>query len=185
MRHCIKIITIALLIVVPTLTSAQKSYKFGHLSSEDILKSLPDMDSVQIKMQKYYKELQEGLEIMQVELNKKLDEYNKGKDAFVDLVRQSKEKELQTMQQNIQEFQDNATPKMQQRQGDLMQPVREKVKKAISDVGKEQGLIYIFDIANGSVAYFSTDSQDVTELVKQKLNIKGTKPAAATTAPKK
>jgi len=183
MRHCTKTIIIALLIAIPTLTFAQKSYKFGHLNSEEILKSLPDMDSVQTKMQKYVKDLQDGLETMQVEYNKKLEEYVKGKETMVDLVKQGKEKELQTMQQNIQEYQENAQQKMQQRQVELMQPVRDKVKKAISDIGKEQGFTYIFDTVTGSLAYFSSESQDVTELVKQKLNVKSTKPAVA--APKK
>lgn len=178
MKHWIKIIIISLLITTPSLTFGQKAYKFGHLNSSEILKGLPEMDTLQTKMQKYIKDLNDGLETMQVEYNKKLDDYVKARETMVDLVKQSKEKELQTMQQNIQEYQETANQKMQQKQAELMQPVQEKVKKAISDVGKEQGFIYIFDLATGSVAYFSADSQDVTDLVKQKLSAKAVKPAA-------
>jgi outer membrane protein len=180
MRNSIKIVIIALLITVPTLSFAQKNLKFGHLNSEEIMKGLPEMDSVQNKMQKYIKDLQDGLELMNVEYNKKLDDYQKTKEGLVDLVKQNKEKELVTMQQNIQQYQENAQTNMRQKQAELMQPVQEKVKKAISDVGKEGGYTYIFDISPNAtvVLYFSSDSQDVTDLVRQKLNVgKVAKPA--------
>jgi outer membrane protein len=176
MKNSLKVIIVALLIAIPSTTFAQKVYKFGHLNSEEILKAMPDMDSVQIKMQKYVKDLQDGLEIMQVEYNKKLEEYVKAKETMIDLVKQSKEKELTTMQENIQQYRETAQQNMQQRQTDLMQPIREKVKKAITDIGKENGFTYIFDMVTGSVAYFSADSQDVTDLVKQKLGITKTIP---------
>lgn len=179
MRNWNKIIIIALLIAIPTFTYAQKAYKFGHLNSEEIYKALPDMDSVNVKMQKYVKDLQDGLEIMQVEYNKKLEEYMKGRETMVDLVKQSKEKELQTKQQDIQDYQENAQNRMKQYQIELMQPITEKIKKVIADIGKEQGFTYIFDTVTGSLAFFSADSQDVTDLVKQKLNAKpAAKPAA-------
>ena len=54
-----------------------------------------------------------------------------------------------------------------------MQPISEKIKKAISDVGKENGFIYIFEMAAGtSILYNSAESIDVTPLVKGKLGIK-------------
>ncbi len=82
------------------------------------------------------------------------------------------------MQQNIQQFQETAQQGMQQKQAELMQPILDKIQKAISEVGKEGGFTYIFDLATQSVAYYSADSQDVTDLVKQKLNI--TKSAGST-----
>jgi outer membrane protein len=185
MRHSFKIIIVAILIMLPSLSQAQKVYKFGHLNSDEILKTLPDMDSVQVKMQKYVKELQDQLETMQVEYNKKLEEYVKSKDQLNDLIKQSKEKELTTMQQNIQQFQETAQQGMQQKQVELMQPIREKVKKAIADYGKENGFTYIFDMVTGSIAYFSSDSQDITDPVKAKLSPKGNVGAAKPAVPAK
>lgn len=179
MRNIFKAIIVSLIIaIVPTLCQAQKAYKFGHISSQDIAKGLPDMDSVQVKYNKFLKELEGNLESMQVEYNNKLQKYMEEKEKLSDLIKKTKEEELSQMQQRIQQFQESARPELEQKNQELMQPIVEKIKKAISEVGKENGFTYIFDINQNTVVYFSEDSQDVTALVKQKLGITKTTPAA-------
>jgi outer membrane protein len=172
MKNIFKVIIISLFIASPALVSAQKVYKFGHINSQEVAKGLPDMDSVQVKYQKYYKELGDQLEAMQVEYNNKLQKYLDEKDKLTDLIRKTKEEELNQFQQRIQQFQENARTELETKNAELMQPVIDKIKKAISEVGKENAFTYIFDIAQNTVVYFSADSQDVTALVKQKLGIK-------------
>jgi outer membrane protein len=62
---------------------------------------------------------------------------------------------------------------LQEKQAELFQPIMAKVDKAIKDVGKENGFIYIFDIAKGSLLYFDeTKSTNVMALTKAKLGLK-------------
>ena len=174
MRNSIKIVIAALLIVLPTLVSAQKSYKFGHISSEDILTTIPDRDSAMTTLQKYGKELENQLEEMQVELNNKVEKLRQDEAAgkLSDLVKKTRYDEVTNMQQRIQQFQEGAQQEYQTKQMQLMQPIIEKIKKAITEVGKENGFIYIFDTSTNAIPYVSSESQDVTNLVKQKLGIK-------------
>jgi len=175
MKNRFKITIVALLLVVPALSFSQKAFKFGHVNKQDIIQVLPDRDSAILKLQKFEKELQGNLETMNAEYQTKLQKYLEDQKAGMDpLIKQSREKELSTMQQNIQQFQENAQQLYQQKQTELMQPILEKIQKAINDVGKEGSFTYIFDLAAQSVAFYSSDSQDVSDLVKQKLNIKGT-----------
>ena len=60
---------------------------------------------------------------------------------------------------------------LQQKQGELLQPVFDKAEKAIEEVAKEQGLMYVFDIGTKVVLYKSAQSVDVLPLVKTKLGI--------------
>jgi outer membrane protein len=78
------------------------------------------------------------------------------------------------MNKRIQEFQNNAQQQLQEKQGELFQPIMAKVDKAIKDVGKEGGFIYILSIGQGtSLLYFDdTKSTNVTPLAKAKLGIK-------------
>lgn len=177
MKKCFKVLVATLLLAMPTMTFAQKAYKFGHINSQEVTKGMPDMDTVQVKYQQYYKELGDQLEAMQVEYNNKLQKYLDEKEKMTDLIKKTKEDELNQFQQRIQQFQENARTDLEQKNQELMQPVIDKIKKAINDVGKENGFTYIFDIAQNTVVYFSADSQDVTLLVKQKLGIKNTPPA--------
>ena len=71
-----------------------------------------------------------------------------------DIVKQTKEQELVDMQKRIQEFQKNAQTQLQEKQAEVFQPIYAKVDKAIKDVGKENGFLYIFDIAQRSSSLF-------------------------------
>ncbi len=62
---------------------------------------------------------------------------------------------------------------LQEKQVELFQPIYAKVDKAIKDVGKENGFLYVFDIAKGSLLYFDeTKSTNVMALAKAKLGLK-------------
>lgn len=184
MKNRYKAIIVALLMVIPALSFAQKAPKFGHVNKQEIIQVLPDRDSAIVKLQKFQKDLETSLQTMNDEYQSKLQKFQDDQKGMDPLILQSKQKELINMQQNIQQFTENAQQLYQQKQGELMQPILEKIQKAINEVGKEGGFTYIFDLAAQSIAYYSSESQDVTDLVKQKLNIKAAsaaKPAATGT----
>jgi outer membrane protein len=77
------------------------------------------------------------------------------------------------MNKRITEFQTNAQTTLQEQQTALFQPIMNKADKAIKDVGKEGGFIYVFDVARGQLLYFDeVKSTNVTALVKTKLGLK-------------
>ena len=172
MRNFSKALIITIISVFPLLSFAQKAYKFGHFNSQEIIQAMPERDSAQVKLQKHQKALEDQLEVMQVEYNNKLQKYTEEKDKLTDLIRKDKEQELAQYQQRIQQFQENASQELRQKQEELMQPIAEKIKKAITEVGKDNGFTYIFDLATNTIQYFSSDSQDVTAILKTKLGIK-------------
>jgi outer membrane protein len=150
-----------------------QNLKFGHINSDDLIKSMPEYDSATVKLEKTRKELVNALDIMQVELKNKADAYNKEAKNLTDLVKQTKEQELQDMQTRIQEFQTNAQTQLQDQQVALFQPIYNKADKAIKDIGKEGGYIYIFDVKPGQVLYFDeTKSTNIIAQVKTKLGLK-------------
>lgn len=148
--------------------------KFGHINKDELIQSLPDFDSAKVQLEKYQKELVNYLELMQVELNNKSDQYQKTEKTLTDLVKQTKQQELIDMNRKIQEYQANAQENYQNKQVELFQPVVAKVDKAIETVGKENGFTYIFIIGQGSpLAYFDeTKSTNVMPLAKAKLGLK-------------
>ncbi|MFV0397737.1 MAG: OmpH family outer membrane protein, partial [Bacteroidales bacterium] len=54
---------------------------------------------------------------------------------------------------------------------ELQAPIAEKMRKAIQEVGEENGLIYIYDASNPAFLYISSKSIDVMSMVKKKLGI--------------
>lgn len=173
MKQGFKLLIIALIATLPTLSFAQKAPKFGHINQQEVFQLMPERDSADITMQKFQKELQDNYETMSVELNTKYQKFVTEEKTLTDLVKKSRSEEIQQMQERIAQYRDNAQQEIQKKQMELMQPISDKIKKAITEVGKENGFIYIFELGPGSpVLYNSAESIDVTSLVKGKLGIK-------------
>ena len=150
-----------------------QNFKFGHINSDELIQSMPEYDSATVKLEKFRKELVNALDLMSVEFNTKNEAYQKESKNLSDIVKQTKEQELMDMQKRIQDFQTNAQQQLQNKQTEVFQPIYAKVDKAIKDVGKENGFLYVFDVAKGALLYFDeAKSTNVLALVKTKLGLK-------------
>jgi len=170
MKNSLRLLVITLLLFSGTTVNAQ-NFKFGHINSQELLSLMPERDSAQAKIQQYAKDLEGELEIMNVEYNNKLNDYIEKQDVLTPLVKQTKEQELAEFQKRIQDFQANAQQDLQQQEAQMIQPIIQKAEKAIKDVAKENGFTYIFDLARGSVIYFSEQSEDILPRVLEKLGL--------------
>ncbi|MCK4700395.1 MAG: OmpH family outer membrane protein [Bacteroidales bacterium] len=170
MKNLLKLLVITLFLFSGTAVNAQ-NFKFGHVNSQELLSLMPERDSAQAKIQQYAKDLEGELEIMNVEYNNKLNDYIEKQDVLTPLVKKTKEQELNEFQNRIQDFSANAQQELQQQEAQLIQPIIQKAEKAINDVGKENGYIYIFDLSRGTIIYFSEQSEDVLPLVLKKLGL--------------
>ena len=150
---------------------AQKNIKLGHINSNDLMQIMPGRDSAQAALQKEVEALQAELETMNKEFETKYNDYLAKRDQLSELIRKTKESDLQNMRARIEESQSNAQKLLEERQEALLKPIVDRAKKAIEEVGKENGYTYIFDSGIGTVLY-SQDSDDIMPLVKKKLGLK-------------
>ena len=144
---------------------AQKTVKLGHINSSDLMQIMPGKDSAQAAFEAEVKILEGELKAMQDELEKKLNDYQERKSQMTELIRTTKEQELNDLNQRITIYQQNAQKKLQEKEAELLQPIIDRAKQAISDVAKENGYTYIFDTSAGAVLY-QQDSDDILNLVK-------------------
>jgi outer membrane protein len=175
MRRFIGIAVLMIVFALVGQSATAQSFKFGHINSDELIQSMPEYDSATVKLEKFRKELVNALELMQVEWNNKSDSYQKESKNLSDIVKQTKEQELMDIQKRIQDFQTNAQQQLQNKQAELFQPIVGKVDKAIKDVGKENGFLYVFDISasKATLLYFDeAKSINVMPLVKTKLGLK-------------
>jgi outer membrane protein len=169
MRHFLSAITFSLLLFVGTSASAQ-TLKFGHIDFQALIQSMPEFDAAQKNLAKMQTDLESQLGIMQKEYQTKGQEYVAlvKQPNVTDAIRQAKEADIQSLQERITTFQQSASDNLQKENGKQMQPVVEKARKALSEVAKEKGLIYVFDV--NSILYFdASQSVEVLSAVKAKL----------------
>ncbi|MBQ7575072.1 MAG: OmpH family outer membrane protein [Bacteroidales bacterium] len=189
-----KKLTFAILLLagISALAGAQ-NLKFGHINSSELVSLMTEMDSARVKLQAYQADLEETLQGMEDEYNTKLTEYQRKSATWSAAVKETKEADIQSLVQRIQQFQQTASQDMQQMQQILMQPVVKKAQDAIEKVAKANGLIYVFDTSTGATVYCDdSQSMDLLPLAKKELGIPAEKvapsqlpaPGAATPAAK-
>ena len=159
---------IAVLLLLGGIVNAQK---FAHINSQELLASMPESDSAQATIENMAIDFGTQLEEMQVELNKKYDDYLTNRDRYTDLIRQTKESEIADMNERIQQFQAIAQQELENQRNTLLRPILEKANNAVKAVAEENGFIYVFDLSLGNPIYFSEESVDILPMVKVKLKL--------------
>ena len=161
----ITVVLIACMICLP----AAFAQKYGHVNSNEIMQVMPGVDSIEIKLMSFHKELQVLYENMVNEFQLKKDKFDKEAGTMSTSVRKLKEDELIGLTNRIREFEQNVQDDMEEEKTRLIAPFQEKVQHAINEVAKEQKYSYIFDT---TILLYYDGGDDVTPLVKKKLGIK-------------
>ena len=145
--------------------------KFGHLNSADIMQAMPEYKTAQTEIQNLEKQYSNELQMMEAELAKKSEAYEKEKATLPANIAQRRETELQEIYGRMQQFYQDSQVKLQQASQEKMNLLVEKITKAIKEIGVAGGYLYIFDTSSGIPYISETLSTDVTGAVKTKLGI--------------
>lgn len=158
-----------LFLMAPLALFAQK---FGHLNSADIIQLMPEYATAQTELQNLEKQYTNELQMMESELAKKGEAYEREKATLPVNIQQRREQELQELYGKMQQYYQQSQQELQMASQEKMAMLTEKITKAIKEVGVAGGYLYIFDVASGIPYISETLSTDVTSTVKAKLGIK-------------
>ena len=147
---------------------------------------MPESKQIESDLKTYGTQLEAQLKTKTTEYQGKVDAYQKGASTMTPVIKADKEKELQSLGQSIQEFQQTAQQSMQQKQQTLLRPVLDKIQKNIDAVANDQGYTYILNSDSGSnpILLHGPKDGDVSDAILKKMGITPTAPAPAVQAPK-
>jgi len=184
-RVKLHVMTFCLLAIVLAFATqpALAQLKIGYINSNKILEVFKDAIDVRKRvqdlnqawereakdMEKQVKDLQEQLEAQSLLLS--------------DERKAEKQQEIQTLYLKYQQFLNEKWGQQGEaakKEVEFIQPVYDKINKAIQKIGQEESYQYIFDVVAGNILYASEDQPDLTQKLLEELN-KGL-PAATTTA---
>lgn len=174
MKRTIQLVALAIVLAFSVNTSfAQRALKLGHFNSSEVIPKLPDYEKAQAEFKNYAEQLQADLELMGKEVERLQSEYQAKQDQLSDLLKQSKEKEIQDAYNRYQTFRQNSQLELETKQQDLMKAIYDKVKAAVSEVAKSNKYDYIIESnPNAGMLWYTSDSDDVTSLIEKQLGIK-------------
>ncbi len=162
----IKKIIVAALVALPMFVSAQK---FGVVNTEEVMQALPDVKEVSEKVEAASKTYEAEFQKLQEQMNKEYADFQNLDPSTPEAIKQRRQQELQDLYTKLEQFRATATQDLQRQNQQLMAPVIQKVQDAITKVGQEQNLTFVFE--NGAALYTGTDVINITADVKKALGL--------------
>ncbi|MFT4833298.1 MAG: outer membrane protein [Marinoscillum sp.] len=153
--------------------SAQDGLKIGYTNADYVLSLLPEAKQIEAELKAYEKQLQNQIQAKYNDLQGKMADYQANAAGWDDLIRTDKETEIQTLQQGIQKFTQDAEVSMGNKRNQLLKPVYEKIGNAIEQIAIENSYSHIFSAGSPGfdVLLYARESDDVSNLILKKLGI--------------
>lgn len=149
--------------------------KIGYTNVDYVISQMPESKQIESQLKDYSTQLKNQLDAKVADYRKKVDVYQGLPATTPDAIRADKEKELQTMQQSIQEFQQNAEQSVQQRQQTLLKPVYDKLQKTIDAVAEKNGYSYVFNSDAGfgttPILLHGPKDGDISDIVLKEMGV--------------
>ncbi len=166
----LKKFALVILCSLPMVLMAQE--KLGHINSQDVISQMPEVQTIQNTLNELQTQWEDQLLKMREEYYAKIKEYQEKQATMPESIKEARQSEIVEIEQRITTFNQQATTDLQKKQQELFEPVIQKVRKAINEVGAENNYTYIFDLGMQSIVYQSPKANDITPLVKKKLDLK-------------
>ena len=156
-----------------TSAQAQAPLKIGYTDVQYVLSQMTESKQIESELKTYNDQLAAQLKSKSSEFETKVKDYQQKSGTMTEVVKADTEKELQRLQQSIQEFQRTAEQSLQQKQQTLLKPALDKLQKNIDLVADENGFTYVFNSDGGGspLLLHAPKDGDISDLVLKKMGI--------------
>lgn len=153
--------------------SASAQTKIGYIETDVLISAMPEAAKVDTELKEFQATLGQQGQDLAKEADEKASQFVKDSLKMTPTMKEIKKGEILEMYQKVQNWNQIAQDKYNQKAQEKIAPVRKKALDAINEVAKEKGYAYVLD-ASTSVLLVSPPSDDLMPFVKAKLGIKET-----------
>ncbi len=147
--------------------------KIGYINTEELIGAMPEAEKATTQLQDYQTALQQQGNDYQTELQEKDSLFVKDSAKLSVAAKELRRTGLIELYQKVQGWRDVMQQKLQEKQQELLVPIRNKALETIKAVAKENAYTYVLDQNSVIVG---PPGEDILPLVKKKLNIKEAAP---------
>ncbi|MDH4069284.1 MAG: OmpH family outer membrane protein [Ignavibacteria bacterium] len=166
MKRTVLAIAILALGLVPGTAEAQK---IGFVVSPKIFQEYPDAMEAQRKMQDLERPLQDSLTAMAQDIQVRIEEFQQKEGMMNEAAKRAATQEIQTLQRRATEWSEAKRRELIDKQEKILAPVRDKIKKAIEAVAKEEKYTFVFDKNETETLIYGDTTHDLTFKVLDRL----------------
>lgn len=154
-------------------TTAKTTARFGFLSYDEALKSMPEYTIVEQAMEELKEKYNHEMARAEEEFTKKYSEYIDGQRTFPENIMLKRQKELQQLMDQSIAFKNEAKEMLIKAQKDAMAPLYKRLNEVLKTIGTERHYSYILNTDNNTYPFINTEigeGEDITVAVKTLLN---------------
>jgi outer membrane protein len=147
------------------------SVRLAYVNVDQVMQSMPEFAKAESTLTREMRGLQTEIEKLQQRFDSTTRAFDQQSVVLSPSARQTKQREIQEMGQQMQQRMNEAQTKVQQRERELVAPIEQRVQTIIEGLRAERNISIIFNVsAPGSGGILAADrSLDITATIIQRL----------------
>ncbi|KXK56723.1 MAG: OmpH family outer membrane protein [Chlorobi bacterium] len=153
----------SLLVLHPSAANAQ--LRIGYVETETIISTHKEFKAVEAQLQVYRKQFEDTLGMLKAKYDQELEDYQKKQATMAPDAKQQREGEILQLRDYILQYQQakfGQQGDILAKQNELLMPLREKIKKIIAKVAKEEKVAVVFE--NSNLVYIDQDPKTTVNI---------------------
>lgn len=163
------ILTITFITPVSAQITGSASIQVAYVNTAELLEMVPGKTAASDAIEELNKRYKDELAVMQNDYNSKYTDFLSNQNSLAESIKLRRMQELYELEQSINRFMKVAQEDVASQEQQLIEPLKDKLKEAIRQIGTEQGYICIYDVADPTIVFLTPDAIDANSLVKAKL----------------
>lgn len=143
--------------------------KIAYINSIELLETIPGKVAASKAISELNQKYKDELAVMQNDYNNKYTDFLSNQNKLAESIKLRRMQELYELEQNINRFMKVAQEDVESQENQLIEPLRERLKEVVNQVGIEQGYTCIYDKANPAIAFLTPNAIDANPLIKARL----------------
>ena len=171
MKKTIIIMVLAVMVQAGYAQSNTMSMKFGYLSFEMVMKSMPEYAAMQTNLAQLREQYEAEQKRVEDDFNKKYEEFLDGQAGFPKTILQKRQSELQEMLDKNIAFKKESQQLLANAESTMMEDLKSTITAALVELGQERGYAFILNTDQNAVPFINPAlGEDITKDVISTLN---------------
>jgi outer membrane protein len=163
-------VVIALCVFLGLSAQENNTFRFGYLSYEAAIQSMPEYAGVQQQMKTLQEQYQAETLRVEDEFNRKYEDFLDGQRDFPRTILLKRQNELQELLQKNIAFKQQGQADLKKAEEEALQPLRQRLAEVLASVARENKLLLIVNTDQNACPFIDPDrSCNVTEDVMRML----------------
>ena len=158
------------IIIICSVFCTANAQKIGHFSYNSVLKSIPAYVSGMQDVERMRKQYADELQASEREFTEKYELFIEQQSELDPSISEKRRTELQDLYDSNIKFRNDSQRLLKQTEQDLLNPIKENIRKALVTIGEQGGYIMIVNTDSDACPYVDESlTDDVTEQLLQLL----------------